>query len=239
MLRSRPISIASVVVFLPVTFAVAIIIYILMGTNGHIWASAPLDTGFFLASGLNLVGFVSALAHHSAKFFIANIVLSVLIVLTFFGAVISSFPGTGGRYGNYGFGGAPYIGLICAVLIVAQNAKWMKSFGVATALAVLVVPPATYSILSAPLYATIREIDLSSTCLIQTTSYDYGYLNAQRIYSADDLELGILIGEHSPRVVRIAKMRTSNWRYSGRKFGRSRSLARLPLICATDTPKEK
>lgn len=238
MLRSQPFSVAYVVAFLPVTLAVSIIIYILMGTRGNIWASTPLETAVFLAIGLNLFGYVSALAHSSARFFIANVALSFLMVLMVFGAVVGSFSGAGGRYGNHGLGGIPYIGLVCAVLVVVQNIKWAKSIGVAVLLAVLVVPPATYFTLSSPLYTAIREIDLSITCLVQTSPYDYEFKNAKRIYSVDDLALGILIGEHSPRVVEITKMRTRSWQYSNRRFGHSRRLAHLPLVCATGTPKE-
>lgn len=235
MFKSQSLCVASVVAFLPVTFAAAILSYILMGTNGNIWASTPLEMGVFLAIGLNFVGYVLALAHRSAGFLIANVVLSFLMVLLFVAAVVGSFPGTGGRYGNHGLSAMPYIGLACAILVLPQNARWARSHVLAALLAVLVVPLATYFTLSAPLYEAIRDFDLSSTCLIQTSPDDYDFRNAKRIRSVDDLELGILIGEHSPRVVNIEKMRTRSWLYSGRKFGQPRSLAQLPLICASDT----
>ncbi|GEM_PF-4558904 len=237
MLKSRSISVGTIMAFLPVTFTGVLISYILMGTKGNTWASAALDTGFFMAIGLNLAGYISAFAHRATGFFVANVVLTFLMILTLFGAMAGAFPGTGGRYGNHGLGGAPYIGLVCAMLIFAQNSKRAGSIGIAITLAILIVPTATYLILSAPLYATIQKLDLSSTCLIQTSPYDYGLKHAQRINFIDDLELGMLIGEHSPRVVEIVGMQSRHWRYSERKFGRSRNLAQRPVACGNSGTK--
>ena len=245
MLKSKFISLATIIAFLPVTFAVSIIAYILMGTNGRIWASAPLETGFYLAIGLNLACYITALIHRSTQLFIANLVLSVLIVLVFFGAAVASFPGTGGRYGNHGFGGMILIGLVCAGLIFVQNIKRSGVIAIAMLLAILVVPVALSNFISKPLYSAIREMDLSKTCLIQTPTYEYNYNNgrryelAQRIYSIEDLELGTLIGEHSPRIIEISDMKARQWRYSGRRFGRSYSLEKSPVACTIDAPKTK
>ncbi|AXX99421.1 hypothetical protein [Profundibacter amoris] len=243
MLKPRSISFATIVALLPVTFAFLTIIYILLGTNGRTWASAPLETGFYLAIGLNLACYISALIHRSTQLFITNLVISFLIILTFFGAVATSFPETGSRYNNHGLSGVASIGVICAILIFVQNIRWAWSIAIAMSLAILVVPVTAYYFISKPLYTVVRETDLSKTCLIQTPTYEYNYNNshsyerAQRIYSIEDLTLGILIGEHSPRIIEISGMQARQWSYSGRRFGRSYSLVQPPVICASDIPK--
>lgn len=243
MLESRSIYFATAVAFLPVTFAFVTIIYILLGTNGRTWASAPLEASFYLAISLNLACYISALIHRSTQLFIATLVISFLMILTFFGGVITSFPGTGSRYGNHGLGGMAFIGIICAVLIFVQNIRLAGSIAVAMSLAILVVPVTAYHFISKPLYTAIRGIDLSKTCLVQTPTDEYNSNNshsyelAQKIYSIEYLKLGILIGEHSPRIIEISEMQARQWSYSGRRFMHPYSLAQLPVICTTNIPK--
>lgn len=232
--KNSPISIVRTLAFLPVTFAVAAIVYILIGTEEPTWVGPSVDAVLFLSASLNFAGYIAALVYRSKPIFFASVVLSALFLVVFVGAVFSSFPGTGGRHGISFIGGVVFIGLTSGILILFQNqnGRYAGSIAVAAVLAMFVVPVGAYFYLSTPLYRAIQKMDLSQTCLFQASWHNDDFVSIQRVQAIEDLTLGIFIGEHSQRIVEVSETRARTWSFSGRKFVQSFSRSKFPETCA-------
>ena len=230
-----PISFGSVIIFLPVSFAIVIVAYIFIGADGSSWADKPLEVVFYLSIALNIACYLSALLHHSKHYFTASAILSAMIFLIYVGALFASIPGTGDRYGNRGIDISAYIGLVCGALIFIQNYRYVIPISVALASAVFIVPVVVYFYISSPLYRAHRNDKNSEICFIQQTTYDslntFEDKSARRAETKRDLSLGFFISERSPRITKIEGWTESRWSYSERKFMRPTKIEKLPKVC--------
>lgn len=202
----------------PIGLATSVIAYTLIGVSGYAWASEALNFVLYATIPINFFGYFFLLFHVSKIRLFGNIAFSFLIFLGFLYANLRCFPGTGNRYDNCGSEVFVYIGVANFLTIILFNLARSQWIILASFLSFPYVTYEAYNYLSDPFWLEMNSSNLSETCFLQKSALSK-FENAKRIKSLNDINLGVFIGEHSPRVYKLSNNKISVWQYSRRQFG--------------------
>lgn len=214
------------------------LLYIVFSTDGDMWVDRSLIVGKRASLTLCATVFALAFIERSKRLFICACILLVFwIVGPIPGYISCAFDGfTGGddRTTNCGLEAKAFTGFLAFALVVALQIKDVVPIML---LAFLIVPVGfvgTNYYLSNALSQEIVSTDLEKECFVSQPNYyasPFDKSSATRIWEVEDLQLGWVIGEHSPRIFRIAKGEAEVWKFSQRAFARGGTYSILAEFC--------
>jgi hypothetical protein len=220
-------------------------LYILHSVDGDTWVAGTLVWGRRAWLLICLCAFGLAAINKSKGLIIGTFgIVGLSFLGSSLGGIGCALGGLSGGYDrttNCGQEIYIYSGLLTSVLILVmlrQSALllFMVSF--------LMIPASylvTYWYLSKPLEQIVAQTDLSIECFIRQPNYyahPFDTATATRIRSVEDMPLGNVIGEQSPRVYRVTATAAYVWKFSEQKFvstGR-KGLKQLCFSNATSRP---
>lgn len=218
--------------------ALAVLLYIQMATNGAMWVHGALVWGGRAATAICICAAILAIMSKSKwVMFISGSLLITCLLSTTLGSLGCAFLGglSGGyaRWSNCGQDDAVYIGLISfAFIFLALGRPSLKLL----AISCVVVPLCFFGarwFYSQPLEHLIKTSDHGSECFFSTPD-PYSSLSGKsaptRILGAQNLQLGLAIGERSPRIFQVNERGAFIWKYSQRRFKRVKS-SKLEQLC--------
>ena len=209
-------SLGTFALLLPPLLAASGLAYILLNTQGSVWAYAARDAALYCAAIIHIFCYLFLLRKFSLLLFILNALFSVtFFVTTLSGALQCSFGG--GAYGNCGIGNLIFFALANIIIVISLQFPPQKMLLNSGIFALALVFGLTGPYLSQPLRIEIEAADLQNSCYLQSPTYAEA-AHAKRITSAAQLHHGWLIGEHSPRVFKLVKGQPKVWQYATRSF---------------------
>lgn len=207
------------------TCAVFPLLYVVFSSDGDVWVERSLRLGMVASIFLCGATLVLAILEKSKRLLIVSIILLALwfsgLTLGAIGCTVGGLSGGYDRYTNCGIDLTVYIGLVAfSLLIVLRSRSTIEP----VLLLCLVVPlgfVGAHFYLLSPLKSEISLADFSSTCIVRQPNYyasPFDRSLATRIRGVEDLNLGWVIGEQSPRIYRLIDGKAYIWRFSQRVF---------------------
>jgi hypothetical protein len=214
-----------------VASVVSAVVYILAGVDGNTWTAQVLNKLLIAVYCINLFSYGVILRIGQNKYVFHNLVFLLLLFVFSVIGIIGSFPGTGDRFGNNGVDTLIWIGLFNYLYLAIVLREQFLSAIVAVLITFPVVAVAAYFYLTVPMKDEIGEIDLEKTCVLRIANMNSDEANVDRIQSFSDIGLGLIIGEHTDRVVKIEDSEAQIWRYGAREFSHLRRNTSLKKHC--------
>lgn len=206
-------------VWLQMTIAVSLILYIYIGTDGNIWAAQAVDAARGAGFLINLFSFFIILAVRRDWLLGLNFLFLLAMLACCVLGVLSAFPGTSDRAGNNWADFSSEIGLINYFVILSLALPKQRVIaGLAIVCMVPVVTLALHALLTHPLGDIFNETRDPSICFYRLENLEPSEAKLERIHTLSDLKLGAFIGEHSPRLARVKGADVSLWLFGSRKF---------------------
>lgn len=224
-------SLLSLAISLPITWGFSIIIYILIGAKGTIWAFGALNFIMLATIWVNTFSYFFVILNPHRRTILTSITFSVIIIFGFILSGLGCFPGTGNRHSNCGADIFVFIGLANVILIFLLNLPMTLWMILATGISFPIITLIGYFFISHPLWTALKQLNLQEICLVQKAQYE-NLSKAKRISSLDQIKLSYFIGEHSPRIIMIQGMKIQFWQYSKSEFSKSYVIQQIPNACS-------
>jgi hypothetical protein len=220
---------------------VFLLLYIVLSTDGDVWIDLSLLVGSRASLALCITTFSLAVIERSKSLLIgAGLLLVLWVVGPVFGQIGCALGGLSGGYDrmtNCGLEIRTYTGLLAFSLVVALQGRYAVPIVLSAVLVVLVGFAGTHYFLSNALNQEIAAADLEIECFVLQPNYyasPFDKSSAARIWKVEDLQLGWVIGEQSPRIFRVAEGRTDVWKFSQRAFAYGGKYNGLAEFCSSE-----
>lgn len=225
----------ALLLYLPLFLAAWGIGYLYAATAGQTWEGTALAWMLRLSLALHGMLYLWAFSIRSWRGLQVNVVFSILLALVIAFDILSSFPGTGSRYGNLGLDWLGGIALGNLFVLVPIGLCRVPSHTWPMLAAALLTFPLTYGAahraLALPLERALDGIELAQVCVVQQEPHDTDWANATPVRSPDQLDLGWIIGEPSPRVSLWQDGTLLRWRYGKSRFEQIGTDTQRPAAC--------
>ncbi|MEO9824682.1 MAG: hypothetical protein ABJF50_09750 [Paracoccaceae bacterium] len=214
----------TLVLFGCLSVALFFVVYVVAGTDDQTWAYDALNLGSVAARLICVLAVVLAFLNRVR----GQVVLALgLLAFSFVAPVLGSLDclagGLGGgydRHTNCGLDTVLPIGVMAYMFVVLTHGK----LGLVLILMSCVIIPsgivAARWQLAHPLEKIVAEADLAEDCYLRRkkVAYTFNAADVTRLKTAEDLQLGWIIGEQAPRIYRVESDKVFVWRYTQRAF---------------------
>lgn len=199
--------------------------YVLLTVDGQVWVEQALIIGASAGIAVNIGGLLISVLRKSKPQLIISLVFLALMGLGFMlGSTECLAGGLSGGYdrtSNCGYGSLILFGILNFLAIACMQGSQIVTILV---IAFVLTPTgfmAGHYHFSNILHRQLATIDLESDCVLSVREFHaapWSTDGVTRLLAREDLQVGYLVGEKSPRIYWHSKEGSFIWRYAQRSF---------------------